>query len=229
MNILWCVSGAGHLLKESLDFVQKNKGKHKITVALSGAGYEVAQMYGFLDFIENEFKGVIKEQEQGFSFPIIGRLAKGEYDLVMVSPCTANTVAKIVAGIADSLITNIVAQAVKGKIPTYIVPTDFEKIQATKVPIMVDPKMCRNCEVCPPLANCQKNAIYRDESIRVNTLKCNACKECIDKCKYSAISFGRRVRVHIRDIDIENTRKLQDMEGIKVFKDPYETEIQYKK
>jgi dihydromethanopterin reductase (acceptor) len=168
---------------------------------------------------------VVREQEQGFSSPLVGRLAKGEYDLVIVSPCTANTVAKIVAGIADSLITNVVAQAVKSATPAYIVPTDFEKIQETTVPLLIDPKACRNCEVCPPLDNCPKNAIYRDESIRLNPLRCDACRACIDNCAYSAISFGSRVRVHIRALDIANTRKLQAMEGITVFKHPREIEL----
>jgi dihydromethanopterin reductase (acceptor) len=227
MNILWCVTGAGHLLEESLDFIKNNKGKHTITVVLSRAGYEVVQMYGLLDFIKREFKEIVTEQEQGFSSPFVGRLAKREYDLVMVSPCTANTVAKIVAGIADSLITNIVAQAVKSENPVYIVPTDFEKIQETTVPIMIDENTCRNCEVCPPLENCSNNAIYRDrdDKIRVDALKCNACKACIDICTYSAISFGSKVRVHMRAIDIRNTRKLQDMAGIKVFRNVHEMKI----
>lgn len=225
MNILWCLTGAGHLLKESLDVMQKNREKHRIAAAFSGAGYEVAQMYGILDPIEKYSKEVVREEEQGFSSPLVGRLAKGEYDLVIVSPCTANTVAKIVAGIADSLISNIVAQAVKSKTHVYVVPTDFEKIQETTLPIIVDPKTCRDCDTCPPLENCPENAIYRDGQIRVNMLKCNACRICVDKCTYSAISFGKKAKINIRDIDIENTKKLQAMEGIKVFKNPGEIRI----
>ena len=225
MNILWCLTGAGHLLKESLDCVQKNKENHRITIALSGAGYEVAQMYGLLDQIKKGFDKVVREDEQGFSSPLVGRLAKGEYDLVVVSPCTANTVAKIITGIADSLISNLVAQAVKSKTPVYVIPTDVEKTQETTTPMMIDPRTCRNCEVCPPLDYCPENAIYRDDRVRINMLKCNACRKCVEKCTYSAIGFGRKVKINIRDIDMENTKKLQSMEGIKVYRNPGEIKI----
>ena len=98
MNLLWCVTGAGHLLLESFALVECIGSEHEVTVACSGAGSEVARMYGLQEVIAREFKDVISEQEQGYSSPLVGRLAKREYDLVIVAPCTANTVAKIVGG-----------------------------------------------------------------------------------------------------------------------------------
>jgi dihydromethanopterin reductase (acceptor) len=56
MHILWCVTGAGHLLEESRDFMQKSRGTHTITVAFSRAGHEVARMYGLLARIERDFE-----------------------------------------------------------------------------------------------------------------------------------------------------------------------------
>ncbi|HDS45133.1 MAG TPA: hypothetical protein ENN68_03415 [Methanomicrobia archaeon] len=221
MNLLWCVTGAGHLLLESYVLMQQCAcGEHEVTVAFSGAGSEVARMYGLQQVIAREFKDVISEREQGYSSPLVGRLAKREYDLVIVTPCTANTVAKIVRGIADSLITNLVAQAVKSGVPVYIVPTDFETVQGTTMPMSLDQETCRLCEVCPPLEHCPQNAIYRDDRVRINSLRCTACKNCIELCMYDAISFGGKVQVHIRDLDIENTRRLEQMEGITVFQSP---------
>ena len=44
--------------------------------------------------------------------------------MFLVCPVSANTVAKIVYGIADTLITNCVAQAIKGGMQVYIFPSD---------------------------------------------------------------------------------------------------------
>ncbi|MBN1454641.1 MAG: hypothetical protein JW945_00090 [Methanomicrobia archaeon] len=220
MNLLWCVTGAGHLLLESFTLMQCICSEHEITVALSGAGSEVTRMYGLQEAIAHEFKEVISEREQGYSSPLVGRLAKREYDLVIVAPCTANTVAKIVRGIADSLITNLVAQAVKSGVPVYIVPTDYEKIQETTMPMSLNQELCRLCEGCPPLEHCPEHAIYRDDRVRIHGLWCTACKACIELCTYASISFGGKVRVHIRDLDIENTKRLEKLGGITVFRSP---------
>jgi flavoprotein len=48
----------------------------------------------------------------------------GKYDFFLVAPLTANSTAKIAHGIADSLITNCVAQASKGETPTHLLPVD---------------------------------------------------------------------------------------------------------
>ncbi|MCP8317234.1 MAG: archaeoflavoprotein AfpA, partial [archaeon] len=61
------------------------------------------------------------------NFPFIaGQLQIGKFKFLLVAPATANTVAKIVNGIADSLATNAVSQAQKGNVPVYILPVDQE-------------------------------------------------------------------------------------------------------
>lgn len=124
MNILWCITGAGHLLHETSDTIKRISEKHHVTVVFSSSGYEVAGMYGLTEDIKDAACEVILERDQGPSSPFVGRLGKSKYDRIIVSPCTANTVAKIVYGIADSLITNIVAQGCKRRIPVVVVPTD---------------------------------------------------------------------------------------------------------
>jgi dihydromethanopterin reductase (acceptor) len=224
MNVLWGITGAGHLLAESADAIRKAAKKHNVTVVFSGAGYEVARMYGILQKIEDCAQETIKEEEQGWSHPLVGRVALREYEAVIISPCTANSAAKVVCGIADSLVTNIVAQAVKSKTPVYLVPTDAEKTQETALPVVIE-KSCRNCRTCPPKKACPQKAIYADKKMRVNMLRCNACRKCLAACPYGAISFGKSGRIHLREIDLKNTRILSKMEGITVCKSPTEIRL----
>ena len=51
----------------------------------------------------------------------------GHYDFLLIAPATANTVAKIVYGIADTLVTNTVSQTAKGKTPIFILPVDQKR------------------------------------------------------------------------------------------------------
>lgn len=227
MNVLWGITGAGHLLAESSEAVRKAAKKHKITVAFSSAGFEVARMYGLLQEIEDCAQETINEEDQGWSHPLVGRVALKEYDAVIISPCTANSAAKIVCGIADSLVTNIVAQAVKSKTTVYLVPTDAEKKQETALPIVIDQSTCRNCRNCPPKKSCPAKAVYRDEKMRVNMLLCNACRKCLAACPYGAISFGKSGIIHLREIDLRNTSQLSKMEGIAVYKHPDEIKLTY--
>jgi flavoprotein len=87
------------------------------------AGREVAAMYhvteclassGFKIFYEDDFssRGLI------YFF--------GGYDVLVIAPATANTVAKCVLGIGDSLAANFFAQAGKGSVPILVLPTDSE-------------------------------------------------------------------------------------------------------
>lgn len=199
--------------------MENSKRKHKIAVAFSKAGFEVSQMYGFFSKIKKNSIEIILEEEQGASSPAIGRIPKKEYDLVIVAPCTANTTAKIAYGIADSLVSNIVAQALKSRIPVYILPTDAKRMQKTRIPINIDIEKCRNCKPCNAMKNCPNSAFFISDRIRINLLKCNACKKCIEFCPYKAISFGKEIKVYSRKIDMDNVRRIKRMEGIIVVED----------
>lgn len=227
MNLLWGITGAGHHLTESAAAIRKAAKKHTVAVAFSGAGYEVARMYGLLQEIEDCAAETIREEAQGWSHPLVGRVALKEYDAVIVSPCTANSTAKIASGIADSLISNIVAQAVKSRTAVYLVPTDQQKAEDTTLPLVIEQSKCRKCKICPPKKCCRQKAIYLDEKMRVDMLRCNACRKCVAVCPYEAISFGRSVRIHLRAVDIENTRRLSHMEGITVCRSPSKITLTY--
>ncbi|MFX1355103.1 MAG: flavoprotein, partial [Promethearchaeota archaeon] len=92
-----------------------------------------------------------------------GPLQLGKYDMFLVCPVSANSVAKIVYGIADTLITNCVAQAIKGGVTVYLFPSDQD---------------------LEPIVTSRPD--------------------------------GSPLILKIRDIEIENIRKLKNLEGIHV-------------
>ncbi|MBO8174656.1 MAG: 4Fe-4S ferredoxin [Thermococcus sp.] len=132
MRIAWGISGAGHLLKESIEILEKLRDKHEIKIFLSRAGEEVVKMYKLFDRLE-EFS-LVKESRQGSSFPSCGAFNLGKFDVFIISPATSNTVAKIRLGIADSLLSCCASQALKSRVPLILVPTDSKPVVETKAP-----------------------------------------------------------------------------------------------
>jgi flavoprotein len=122
MRILWCITGGEHLLAECVGLIE---GLGDVTVVFSAAGQEVAGMYGFLDRIKAAAREVVAEGGQGRCAPIIMSLRS--YEKVVVAPCTANTAAKVAHGIADSIVSNIVSQALKVRVEVVVLPTDSSK------------------------------------------------------------------------------------------------------
>jgi len=225
MRIAWAITGAGHLLDESVQILVELSKLHDITVFLSNAGEEVLRMYGLFEKVSAITGGYYNElaldSDQKFSFPISGRLSLGKYDYLVVSPATSNTVAKIVYGIADTLVTNSVAQAGKGGVQTLIVPVDIESGDVeTILPSKLDLESCADCDECDASASCPQGAILPKQEI--NLLKCVGCGKCSNSCPFNSINAGKIVTIHMRDIDIENAHKLVLMDGIYVLKDPSE-------
>ncbi|AMK16107.1 dihydromethanopterin reductase (acceptor) [Methanobrevibacter olleyae] len=223
MKIGWAFTGAGHLLRESVEAMEELANDHDITVFLSHAAEEVLKMYGLYDRVlavtGGRYRELASDSNQKFSFPITGRLSLGKYDLLIVSPTTANTVAKIVYGISDTLVTNAVAQAGKGKVRTLMVPVDIEEEDIeTVLPSKLEKTKCKSCDKCEAALVCPNAAIIPHEEI--DLLKCIGCGACKDICPYDAVSEGKIITMHMRPIDILNTRKLEKMEGIEIFENP---------
>lgn len=223
MKIGFGITGAGHLLLESVELLEKLIIKHDVTVLISGAGEEVLKMYGLFKRVNKITGGyyneLISEKDQRFSYPIAGRFSLGKYDLLIVSPATSNTIAKIVGGIADTLITNAVAQAGKGRVKTIIIPVDLESGDVeTVLPSKLELDICRKCDECDSAETCPANAIT--PGVEIDLLKCIGCGKCAQSCPYSAISAGRKITIHMREIDVINTNKLREFEGIKILEHP---------
>jgi dihydromethanopterin reductase (acceptor) len=225
MRIAWGITGAGHLLQESVNILVELSKVHEVTILISGAGEEVLKMYGLFESVLNltggKYRELILENEQRASYPMTGRFSLGTYDLLIVSPTTSNTIGKIVNGIADTLITNAVAQAGKGQVETYIIPVDLEYGDLeTVLPSKLELDLCQNCENCVPSSKCPNKAIT--PGVEINLLKCKGCGACHTVCQFGAITGGRLITIHMRDIDIQNTTKLYEFDGIRVINHPTE-------
>jgi archaeoflavoprotein AfpA len=124
---MWSMTGTGYMIKESIDIMkelQEEFGENtKITVMLSKEGAVVVKWYKQWDYLTETIKKVHEEKTPNIPF-LAGALQIGKFDMFLNCPVSANSVAKIVYGIADSLITNCVAQAIKGGVTAYIFPSD---------------------------------------------------------------------------------------------------------
>jgi archaeoflavoprotein AfpA len=174
VKIAWGITGAGDYLPETFQ-VMKNiigRGDVKVQAFLSKSAVMVVKWYKLWGELEKISPRVMMEESANVPF-IAGPLQTGKFKLLLVAPATGNTVAKIVNGIADTLVTNAVAQAHKGSLPIYILPVDQET----------------------------------ENGKRTTTLP-----------------TGEKLDLIMRDIDIENFRKLKAMKGITVITSPYEIE-----
>ncbi|NJD51325.1 MAG: dihydromethanopterin reductase (acceptor) [Candidatus Methanoperedens sp.] len=223
MKLAWCITGAGHFLRDSFDVFKELKEKNrelKVTSFVSRAAEEVIKMYGLRNDLINISGGnyleeCFYEQEQGASFPKAGRLLLKKYDALILTPATSNTIAKLAYGIADTLVTNAVAQAVKGNVPVYIVPVDIEGHIESKMPFFIDREICKKCEICLPMKECPNKAI----TDQIDLLKCNGCGFCVQLCSYGAI-IGGLTKIKVRDIDSNNVKILGELEGITILDHP---------
>ncbi len=165
--MVWGITGTGFLLQESIDLMKEIQEDYgvKLTVILSKEGAAVVKWYKKWLALTEAVEKVKVEKTPNIPF-YAGPLQLGKFDFFLCCPVSANTVAKIVHGIADSLITNCVAQAIKGGQIAYIFPSD----QDTE-----------------PIVTSRPD--------------------------------GSPLVLKIRDIELENNRKLKTMEGIHVISD----------
>jgi len=165
-KLIWGMTGTGYVLQESIDLMKELQDDFNVdlTVILSKEGSAVIKWYKKWLALTEVVKKVKVEKTPNIPF-YAGPLQIGNYDLFLACPVSANSVAKIVYGIADTLITNCVAQAIKGGQIVYVFPSD----QDTE-----------------PIVTSRPD--------------------------------GSPLILKIRDVEIENIKKLNQMEGIVVIK-----------
>ncbi|MFH1774011.1 MAG: dihydromethanopterin reductase (acceptor) [Methanobacteriota archaeon] len=225
MNIAWCITGAGHYLQESFAVLEKLAKSHKITTFLSESGEEVVKAYGLWSKLKKISPGkylqeIFTHSKEGSSSPSTGRFFLGKYEALIISPATANTVAKIAHGISDTLVTNAASHAMKCGVPVYICSVDrAAKKTTTTLPYYIDKELCRRCKTCEPANRCERGAII---SFRIDLLRCNSCGICESLCRYNAIIGGKKVGIKARKIDVENLKKLKKMEFVRILNHPEE-------
>jgi len=133
-KLIWGITGSGDCITEIIDLLIKIKQDFdlKITVILSTNGEFVLKFYNLFSKLKEQIGDV--KSEKGPNNPFVaGKIQTGYYNFIVISPVTGNTVAKLAYGIADSLITNCIAQALKGGQPVYLFPTDQERADTTTV------------------------------------------------------------------------------------------------
>jgi len=130
MKIAWGITGSGDFMSEivkSMRQITKENEGIQVYVFMSRAAQQVLRLYGLTKDLENVSNKIFLEIDANRTEPFYylpGALQVGKFKLFLICPATANTVAKIVNGIADSLITNAAAQAAKANVPIYIYPVD---------------------------------------------------------------------------------------------------------
>ncbi len=124
-KLMWGITGTGYVLQESINLMKELQENHNVdlTVILSKEGAAVVKWYKKWFLLTEIVKKVKVDKTPNIPF-YAGPLQLGQYDMFLVCPVSANSVAKIVYGIADSLITNCVAQAIKGGVKVYLFPSD---------------------------------------------------------------------------------------------------------
>lgn len=127
--IAWGITGAGHFLAECVGLISE---LDEVDVFLSRAAEEVLRMYHLEPDLRQAAKTVARDTLA--STPVVGRLARSHYQLLVIAPATSNTVAKMVCGISDSLITNLFAHAGKNRVPIVVLPTDIAPEMDTTTP-----------------------------------------------------------------------------------------------
>ncbi|AEM38862.1 flavoprotein [Pyrolobus fumarii 1A] len=221
-RILWVVTGAGSWLREAAGIAAALAKFHRVTIALTKAGYEVARVFGALGLLRLAAPGgyyrelVVEASASGL--PVVNRVSAKSYDLVVIAPASSNTIAKIAYGVADNLASSVASQALKNRVPLAIVPSEWPDGVETELPCRVDRNLCVGCKACIPV--CPVGAITLVEGkARIELQECVGCTRCVAACHVGAIKCFDRVKVRPSRIDIENLERVK-MYGVVVLERP---------
>ena len=126
LKVVWGITGSGDKMPETVAAMAEARERLdlEITAAVSIAGERVLRWYKLRETVD-EIAASVKIEKDANSPFITGPLQIGQYDCLLVAPATANSVAKIVHGIEDSMLTNAVGQTAKSTTPIYIMPVDL--------------------------------------------------------------------------------------------------------
>jgi flavoprotein len=116
-RLAWALTGSGHYLRECLDMID---GLEDVDLFLSKAAAEILQQYGYKHNV-----GRVYQDKTASAVPV-ELFYQDVYHTVVIAPSSSNTVAKMVCGISDNLVTNIFAQAGKCRIPIIVFACDTE-------------------------------------------------------------------------------------------------------
>lgn len=124
-RLAWALTGSGHYLRECIDIINTLEN---VDLFLSKAAGEILKQYGYAHKVERVY------QDKTASSVPVEFFYQGAYHTVVIAPATSNTVAKMVCGISDSLVTNIYAQAGKCRVPSIVFACDTEPELESEAP-----------------------------------------------------------------------------------------------
>jgi flavoprotein len=128
-RLAWALTGSGHDFEACLELIRRLGA---MDVFVSRAAAEVIFMY---TKERAPFPpGVRVIRDTSASAAPVGRFYHGRYHTLVVAPATSNTVAKCVAGISDTLVTNVFAQAGKCRVPVIVYACDTRPVHDTMAP-----------------------------------------------------------------------------------------------
>jgi dihydromethanopterin reductase (acceptor) len=122
----WAMTGSGHFFEESLEAIRRLPD---VDLFVSKAAAEVIRMYK-----SRLPQGMRVFRDTTASAAPVGLFYEDVYHTLVIAPATSNTVAKFVAGISDTLVTNVFAQAGKCRIPIIVFACDTAPELETKAP-----------------------------------------------------------------------------------------------
>lgn len=137
-KVAWGITGSGDRLSETIGIMKELKEEYQnkvdVRVFLSKAGEQVVKWYRLYDQLKQNFEKIWIELNSNSPF-LAGDLELGKFEFLLIAPATSNTVAKIAAGITDTLLCNSAIMALKAYVPVYIMPSDYkEGTVVTKLP-----------------------------------------------------------------------------------------------
>jgi archaeoflavoprotein AfpA len=144
-KVAWGITGAGDKIAETLEIMKdlKKQGQDvvEIDVYLSKAADTVLKFYRLDDELHKNFPKVLVEINSNSPF-LAAWVQMRKYEFLLIAPASSNTVAKLVNGIGDTMLTNAAIMSLKAFVPVYVLPTDYrESVVTTKLPNGKDMKL----------------------------------------------------------------------------------------
>jgi archaeoflavoprotein AfpA len=137
-KVAWGITGAGDKIQEIVETMKDLKKQSEdileIDVYISKAGETMLKFYRLDEELKNNFGKVIVEMNSNAPF-LAGMVQSHKYEFLLIMPASSNTVAKLVNGIGDTLLTNSALMSLKAFVPVWVMPVDYkESVVYTKLP-----------------------------------------------------------------------------------------------